>query len=46
MSTLHDMPHGIEVVGILGAGTIGASWTALFLAAGLEVDVYLSLIHI
>ncbi|HIH2749243.1 3-hydroxyacyl-CoA dehydrogenase NAD-binding domain-containing protein [Burkholderia aenigmatica] len=40
MSTLHDMPHGIEVVGILGAGTIGASWTALFLAAGLEVDVY------
>lgn len=30
----------IQVVGILGAGTIGASWAALFLAAGYEVDVY------
>ncbi len=25
---------------MLGAGTIGASWTALFLAAGLEVRIY------
>ncbi len=30
----------IERAGVLGAGVIGASWTALFLAAGLEVDVY------
>jgi len=30
----------IETVGILGAGVIGSSWTALFLAAGHEVDVY------
>ncbi|QTD93292.1 3-hydroxyacyl-CoA dehydrogenase NAD-binding domain-containing protein [Burkholderia anthina] len=40
MSDKHDIPHGIDVVGILGAGTIGASWAALFLASGLEVDVY------
>ncbi len=33
-------PTGIEVVGVVGGGTIGASWTALFLAAGLEVDVH------
>lgn len=30
----------IETVGILGAGTIGASWTALFAACGYQVDVY------
>ena len=30
----------IEVVGIVGAGVIGASWSALFLAAGREVDVF------
>lgn len=30
----------VEVVGIVGAGVIGASWSALFLAAGREVDVY------
>ncbi len=29
-----------ERAAVLGAGVIGASWTALFLAAGLEVDVY------
>ena len=34
------MPDGIETVAVLGAGTIGASWTALFLAAGLKVTVY------
>ncbi len=30
----------IEHVGVLGAGVIGASWTALFLAAGKTVSVY------
>ena len=30
----------IERVGVLGAGVIGSSWAALFLAAGHEVDVY------
>jgi len=35
-----EMPQGIETVAVLGAGTIGASWTALFLAAGLDVRVY------
>ncbi len=34
------MPEGFDIAGIIGGGTIGASWTALFLAAGLEVDVY------
>ena len=34
-------PHApIERVAVLGAGTIGASWTALFLARGLEVQVF------
>ena len=27
-------------IGVLGAGTIGASWTALFLASGYRVEVY------
>lgn len=40
MSQHADMPEGIDTVAVIGAGTIGASWTALFLAAGLEVDVY------
>lgn len=30
----------IEIVGIVGAGVIGASWSALFLAAGRSVDIY------
>lgn len=30
----------VEQVAVLGAGVIGASWTALFLANGLRVDVY------
>ena len=30
----------IETVAVLGAGVIGASWTALFLAAGMKVRVY------
>jgi carnitine 3-dehydrogenase len=33
-------PGGVQRVAVLGAGTIGASWTALFLAAGLEVRIY------
>ena len=38
------MPHpsthpAIRRVAIVGAGTIGASWAALFLAHGLEVVV-------
>ncbi|MDX1575268.1 MAG: 3-hydroxyacyl-CoA dehydrogenase NAD-binding domain-containing protein [Kiloniellales bacterium] len=40
MSPQTTLPEDIETVAVLGAGTIGASWTALFLAAGLEVDVY------
>ena len=34
------MSDTIQTVGILGAGTIGASWTALFLASGYRVCVY------
>lgn len=30
----------IETVAILGAGTIGASWAALFAAAGMAVDIH------
>ena len=33
-------PEQVERVAVLGAGTIGASWTALFLARGLAVDVF------
>ncbi len=33
-------PSRVERVAVLGAGTIGASWAAQFLAAGLEVAVY------
>ena len=33
-------PHAVRHVAVLGAGTIGASWTALFLARGLAVRVY------
>lgn len=40
MSSQAKLPEGIETVAVIGAGTIGASWTALFLAAGLEVDIY------
>jgi 3-hydroxyacyl-CoA dehydrogenase len=31
------MPHEIRRVAVVGSGTIGASWAALFLARGLEV---------
>ncbi|MDX1424107.1 MAG: 3-hydroxyacyl-CoA dehydrogenase NAD-binding domain-containing protein [Kiloniellales bacterium] len=40
MTRTANLPTGVETVAVIGAGTIGASWTALFLAAGLEVDVY------
>ena len=33
-------PERVERVAVLGAGTIGASWTALYLARGLTVEVY------
>ena len=33
-------PAEVERVAVLGAGTIGASWTAQFLARGLSVAVY------
>ncbi len=33
-------PATVERVAVLGAGTIGASWTAQFLARGLSVAVY------
>jgi carnitine 3-dehydrogenase len=33
-------PESVERVAVIGAGTIGASWTALFLARGLTVKVY------
>jgi 3-hydroxyacyl-CoA dehydrogenase len=32
-------PDQVRQVAVLGAGTIGASWTALFLARGLQVSV-------
>lgn len=32
--------HGVTRVAVLGAGTIGASWTALFAASGFDVVVY------
>jgi carnitine 3-dehydrogenase len=33
-------PDRVRRVGVVGAGTIGASWTAIFLARGLEVAVF------
>jgi 3-hydroxyacyl-CoA dehydrogenase len=33
-------PRAVERVAVLGAGTIGASWSALVLARGLAVQVY------
>lgn len=35
-----DTSSEIATVAVIGAGTIGASWTALFLAAGLKVRVH------
>ncbi len=40
MATAKDKPHGVKTVAVLGAGTIGASWCAPFLAAGFKVTVY------
>jgi carnitine 3-dehydrogenase len=33
-------PRAVQRVAVLGAGTIGASWTAWFLARGMTVDVW------
>jgi 3-hydroxyacyl-CoA dehydrogenase len=33
-------PNAVERVAVIGAGTIGASWAALFLARGLAVGAY------
>ena len=33
-------PQAVERVAVIGAGTIGASWTALFLARGLRVAIF------
>jgi carnitine 3-dehydrogenase len=33
-------PHAVERVGIIGAGVIGASWAAHFLARGMDVQVW------
>ena len=30
----------IETVGVIGAGTIGASWAALFAASGYCIDIF------
>ncbi len=40
MTTERVAPEKVERVAVLGAGTIGASWTALFLAKGLAVEVF------
>jgi 3-hydroxyacyl-CoA dehydrogenase len=36
------MSHDIRTVGVIGAGVIGRSFTALFLAQGLKVLVFVS----
>ncbi len=36
----NDAANRFETVAVLGAGVIGASWTALYLAAGLRVKVF------
>jgi carnitine 3-dehydrogenase len=33
-------PTAVQRVAVLGAGTIGASWTAWFLARGMSVTVW------
>jgi carnitine 3-dehydrogenase len=33
-------PDRVKQVGVLGAGTIGASWVAWFLSRGMHVAVY------
>ena len=33
-------PANVKRIAVLGAGTIGASWTAWFLARGMQVDVW------
>ena len=36
----HKHDDSVSVVGILGSGVIGASWASLFLARGLQVDLF------
>lgn len=36
---MHEWSESVEVVGIVGAGVIGASWSALFLDTCKSVDV-------
>lgn len=40
MDAEYKREEDIETVAVIGAGTIGASWASLFLAAGYNVDVY------
>jgi hypothetical protein len=40
MMTDRVAPERVERVAVLGAGTIGASWTTLFLARGMAVEVF------
>ena len=40
MNGTKRVPNGTPLVAVLGAGTIGASWSALFLSRGLKVNVY------
>jgi len=40
MKNMRDIKQDIERIGIVGSGVIGASWSALFLAAGYEVVNY------
>lgn len=40
MTTAINDNNAFHTVAVLGAGVIGASWSALFLAAGLKVRVY------
>ena len=40
MSDINSAVGNIETVAVLGAGTIGASWTALFAARGYCIDIF------
>jgi 3-hydroxybutyryl-CoA dehydrogenase len=40
MMASHKHDDSVSVVGILGSGVIGASWASLFLARGMQVDLF------
>jgi 3-hydroxyacyl-CoA dehydrogenase len=40
MTTIHTDSERYNLVTVIGAGTIGLSWTSLFLAHGLTVRLY------